>query len=233
MAAAGAVPSAGQVQVRLEVFNAYVLLLRVRSRLQRELLQPQADGPGAGDRCEAGFRHRPFFTPDSKATQFPREGGERKRQERAFCSRKLGRVGARARGAASLPDLHVVRDGFALAAQLDVENSRVGGTERLQPHVHPLLAGHPGTCGGETAGGRGWGLSSGPRYLPPDTYEAPGTRGHGCNPWAVDSARSAPARRSPRGWLLPAWDAGGSAPGLEWGWGPGSGPVWHRDPDQD
>lgn len=80
VAAAGAVPSAGQVQVRVEAFKAHILLLRVCIRLQGELLQPQADGPGLGDWWGAGFRHRPFFTPDSKATQFSREGKKKKKK---------------------------------------------------------------------------------------------------------------------------------------------------------
>lgn len=136
------------------------------------------------------------------------------------------------RGAASLPDLHVVWDGFALAAQLDVEHSRVSGAERLQPHVHPLLAGHPSTWGGKQRAAGAGGRALGPVAPPLNTYEVLGTRGCGCNRRAVGFDRSAPARQSPRGWLLPARD-GGLATGLERGRGPGLGPAQHQDLDRD
>lgn len=83
---------------------------------------------------------------------------------------------AEARGAASLPDLHVVWDGFALAAQLDVEHGRVGGAERLQPHVHPLLAGHPSTWGGKQRAAGVWGRALGP-VAPPGHLRGSGNSG--------------------------------------------------------
>lgn len=78
------------------------------------------------------------------------------------------------------------------------------------------------------AGGR----ALGPVAPPLNTYEVLGTRGCGCNRRAVGFDRSAPAHRSPRGWLLPARD-GGLATGLERGRGPGLGPAQHQDLDRD
>lgn len=127
-------------------------------------------GTGGGLDFDTGpFLHQTAKPPSSL-------GRGKKKAERVFCSRKLGRVRAEVRGAASLPDLHVVWDGFALAAQLDVEHSRVGGAERLQPHVHPLLAGHPSTWGGKQRAA-GAGPSSGPCCPPSEHLRGSGNSG--------------------------------------------------------
>lgn len=62
-----------------------------------------------------------------------------------------------------------------------------------------------------------------PQLPPKSTYEAPGTRGRGCSPWAADFGRSAPGHPSPQSQPSPAGaqSSGGAA---------GSGPEHRRDP---
>lgn len=86
--------------------------------------------------------------------------------------------------------------------------------------------------GGGNSGRQGFGAELWAPLPPLNTYEVPGTQGCGCNRRAVGFDRSAPARQSPRGWLLPARD-GGLATGSERGWGPRLGPAQHQDLDWD
>lgn len=115
-----------------------------------------------------------------------------------------------------LPDLHVLRHSSALPTQFDVKHGRLSSPTGLQPHIEPLLTGHTRTCGGEGGARSEDRALPAPQLLPNGTYEALGTRGHGCSPRVADFDRSAPGHRSPQARPSPAWAQSS-------GWAPGSG----------
>lgn len=122
-----------------------------------------------------------------------------------------------------LPDLHVLWHSSALPTQFDVKHSRLSSPTGLQPHIDPLLTGRTRTWGAKQEPQMRMELCQTPQLLPKGTYEALGTRGCGCSPWAAGFGRSAPGHRSPQSQPSPA---GAQSSGRA----PGSGPELRRDP---